>query len=81
MSEQTGEIVYRNGKRIDVDQAMAEVEKGQQLAGHFPNERALTQGRRVLLGKLSADEAVAEVLSSYRDDQSGSDQHVPHRFG
>lgn len=66
MSEQTGEIVYRNGKRIDVAQAMAELEKGQQLAGHFPDERALGYARSVLLGELTGEEARKEVRSRHR---------------
>ena len=52
---------------VDVDQDMAQIEKGQQLAGHFPNSEALERARDVLLGQRSIDDAFAELEAKYRD--------------
>ena len=49
--------VHSTTRQIDVDQEMAMVEKGQQLAGHFPDAEALGRARRILEGTLSADDA------------------------
>lgn len=49
----------------DVDEALAQIEKGQQMAGHFPDEQALERARRVLTGELSEEDAVAEILRKY----------------
>jgi uncharacterized membrane protein YgcG len=46
---------------IDVEQAMACIEKGQQLAGHFPNAEALSLARRTLTAELSSEESEAEL--------------------
>ncbi len=43
----------------------AEVEKGQQLAGHFPTAEALQRGRRVYRGELSIEDARAELAAKY----------------
>jgi|APMI01.1.fsa_nt_gi hypothetical protein len=48
-----------------VDRMMAEVEKGQQLAGHFPDAEALDRARRVYTGETSADAARAEIDAKY----------------
>ena len=48
-----------------VDQVMAEIEKGQQLAGHFPNAEALERARRVYTGETSPAEARAEIDAKY----------------
>jgi transcriptional regulator with XRE-family HTH domain len=42
-------------------QALAEIEKGQQLAGHSPSEDALARAQRVLDGELAPAQARAEV--------------------
>jgi hypothetical protein len=47
----------------DVDRLMAEIEKGQQLAGHFPSDDDLNRARRVITGEITADEADAEVAA------------------
>lgn len=44
---------------------MAEVEKGQQLAGHFPNAEALDRGARVYRGELTIEDARAEIDAKY----------------
>jgi len=44
---------------------MAEVEKGQQLAGHFPDTEALERGHRVYTGETSIDDARAEIDAKY----------------
>ena len=51
----------------DLAEALAEIEKGQQLAGHFPDAEALDRARRVLSREISLDEARAEVAAKYRD--------------
>jgi hypothetical protein len=43
------------------DEIMAEIEKGQQLADHFPSKEALDRGRRVLVGELSISDARREL--------------------
>ncbi len=52
--------------KIDVDEAMAKIEKAQQLAGHFPDEDALDRARRILTGQTSSAEAYAELDAKYR---------------
>ncbi len=54
-----------NGTPTPVDRLMAEVEKGQQLAGHFPDAEALERGRRVYTGETSIDAARAEIDAKY----------------
>jgi hypothetical protein len=49
----------------NLERIMAEVEKGQQLAGHFPNAEALDRGRRVYMGETSYDDARAEIDAKY----------------
>lgn len=45
----------------DVEIGLAHIEKGQQLAGHFPSAEALERARRVLTGELSPGEARNEM--------------------
>lgn len=45
----------------DIEQAMAVIEKGQQLAEHFPSAEALDSARRVLTGELSPEGAEIEL--------------------
>ena len=54
-----------SGLAVDVDNVMALIEKGQQLAGHFPSEEALDRARRVLVGEVTASEAEREILASH----------------
>lgn len=62
----TGEEVPNlRAQPIDIDEAMAQIEKGQQMAGHVPDKDALDQARRVLTGESSEEDAVAEVLAKY----------------
>jgi len=51
----------------DVAEALAEIEKGQQLAGHFPDAEAIDRARRVLSGETSLDQARAELAAKYSD--------------
>lgn len=53
------------GTPTPVDRLMAEVEKGQQLAGHFPDTEALERGHRVYTGETSIDDARAEIDAKY----------------
>lgn len=46
---------------VNVAQGLAAIQKGQQLAGHFPTDEMLDRARRVLSGELSPDEAEAEM--------------------
>jgi len=43
------------------------IEKGQQLAGHFPSEAALDRARRILIGEMTPDEARTEILAQYAE--------------
>jgi hypothetical protein len=56
---------HNTARVIDVEQEMALVEKGQQLAGHFPNAEALGRARRILEGTLSPEDARAEVAAKH----------------
>lgn len=56
---------HDTGRKIDVEQEMALIEKGQQLAGHFPDAKALGRARRLLEGTLSLEDARAEVASKH----------------
>lgn len=49
----------------DLGERMAEIEKGQQLAEHFPNGEALDRARRILTGEITPDEAFAELDRKY----------------
>ena len=49
----------------DVDQAIAQMEKGQQLAGHYPDAEALDRAFRVLTGEISSNQAYAELAAKY----------------
>ena len=50
----------------DVAEALAEIEKGQQLAGHFPDAEALDRARRLLSGEITSEEGRAELAAKYR---------------
>ena len=41
------------------------IDKAQQLAGHSPSNEALDRARRILIGELSRDGAIAEILAKY----------------
>jgi hypothetical protein len=58
-------IVHSTTRHLDVDQEMAMIDKGQQLAGHFPDADALGRARRVLEGTLSEADAYAELDTKY----------------
>jgi len=45
----------------EIDALMAQIDKGQQLAGHFPDADALDRARRILTGEITLDEAYAEI--------------------
>lgn len=56
MSGENGDL-----SNVFVEQALAVIEKGHQLAGHFPSEAMMDRARRVLDGRLSAADAEAEM--------------------
>lgn len=57
---------------------MAEIEKVQQLAGHFPDDEALDRARRILTGDITADEAFVEIERK-RAARGHIDALAPHR--
>lgn len=50
----------------DLTERMAEIEKGQQLAGHFPNREALDRAERILTEQISFADAEAEIRAKYQ---------------
>lgn len=52
----------------DVEVALAEIEKGQQLAGHFPDAEALDRARRYLAGEITSEEGRAELAAKYHNE-------------
>jgi hypothetical protein len=51
----------------EADARLVGIEKGQQLAGHFPSDVALDRARRILIGELTPDEARAEIIATYSE--------------
>jgi hypothetical protein len=51
---------------VEKENLLAEVEKGQQLAGHFPDAEDMDRVNRILSGKITIEEAYAEVDAQYR---------------
>jgi len=49
------------GPGIDIEQALAVIEKGQQLAGHFPSAETMARARLVLTRELTPEAARAEM--------------------
>lgn len=49
----------------EIDAMRIEMEKGQQLAGHFPNDDALDRARRILTGEITPEDARAEIYAKY----------------
>lgn len=47
-----------------LDEHMALIEKGQQLAGHQPTAEDLDRARRILTGELSPEDARVEIEES-----------------
>ncbi|MFT4187141.1 MAG: hypothetical protein QM621_01010 [Aeromicrobium sp.] len=47
------------------DRLMIEVEKGQQVAGHFPSAVALDRARRVLDGTITPEQALREITARF----------------
>lgn len=48
-----------------IENCMQETEKGQQMAGHFPDEEALQRARDILEGRLTPEDARAELIAKY----------------
>ncbi|MDO5645873.1 MAG: hypothetical protein Q4G21_09345 [Dermabacter sp.] len=46
---------------LDVEQSLALIEKGQQMAGHFPDAEDMDRARRILTGELSPEDAEVEL--------------------
>lgn len=64
-SARTNAAAHAPEQPLDVENVMAEIEKGQQLAGHFPDDEALGRARRVLTGETSIDDAREELRAKY----------------
>ncbi len=47
-----------------VEQTLAAIQKGQQLAGHYPDAEDMERARRILEGELTPEAARAEVRES-----------------
>lgn len=64
------ELVARTRIRYGLaeEQVEAEVVKGQQLAGHFPNEEAIDRGRRIFRGEMTLEEAHEELRQKHLPD-------------
>jgi hypothetical protein len=45
----------------EVEARLVEIDKGQQMAGHFPDADSLGRARRILIGEITLDEAFAEI--------------------
>lgn len=58
-------MAFRPLHGYELENRMAEIEKGQQLAGHFPDSEALDRARRILTGQITGDEAFAELDAIY----------------
>lgn len=54
-------VLADDGRIIDVEQALAAIEKGQQLAGHFPSAEDMDAARRILTGEMSPAEAEVDL--------------------
>lgn len=48
-----------------MEASLAEIEKGQQLAGHYPSAEAMDRARRILTGEITYEEARAELAAKY----------------
>lgn len=44
---------------------MFEIERGQQVAGHFPSREALDRAELVLDGRITSDQAFAELDAKF----------------
>lgn len=63
----------------ELEDALAHIEKGQQLAGHFPDAEDLDRARRILEGKLTPEEAREETRASVARMIAESREHVAGR--
>ncbi|WP_182141145.1 hypothetical protein [Schaalia sp. JY-X169] len=61
MAVETDEVVVPGRHAEEVERVMALVEKGQQLAGHFPTEDDLAAARVILVGEVSYEDSVAAL--------------------
>ena len=50
---------------VDVEETLAQIEKGQQLAGHFPEPDDMDRARRILTGEITQEQAFAEIREKY----------------
>lgn len=64
-SKRSAPAARKPGPEVEVEQTLAVIEKGQQLAGHFPSEEAMDRTRRVLEGRTTLTGARAELAAKY----------------
>ena len=55
----------------ELDNVLAQIEKGHQLAGHCPDDDAMDRARRILTGETTEDEAYAELHAKYGMPETG----------
>jgi hypothetical protein len=70
MVDQVPHAIEVPGRTLPLREATALVEKAQHLAGHFPTQEDLAAGRRILLGEISEEEAIAELDEKYRREET-----------
>lgn len=57
----------RQDHQHPVDEAIALIEKGHQIAGHHPSDESLHRACRVLEAETSAEDARSELDAKWRD--------------
>ena len=55
----------RTWATLDIEDALAEIEKAQQLGGHHPDAEAMDRASRVLTGKTTHEDALLEIHRKY----------------
>lgn len=50
----------------DAQRLLAEIEKGQQLAGHFPSSKTMDNVRLIIEGKIDVDQLIEETIQKYQ---------------
>ena len=72
--EGQGTMTYRrvstgvlHASASDVHRNLALIEKGQQLAGHFPSDSDLDRARRILTGELAPEAARIEMRAALQE--------------
>ena len=59
---------HRAGRHVDVEQAMAMIVKSHELGGNRLSADAVDRARRILEGRITGEQARAELDAKYRDE-------------